>query len=242
MDTGGLSGTVNIDTIHPLDYKGPHLTLTAKGYDNTYRGGVTPKVGGSYIGSFADDTLGVMVNVDYQKLHGSRRLRVHRPLVSSRQQRSNASIPKRFRYRRIDRNTEQLMASGALQWKPTDNLEACSRRILARSHHLQHAAAGLRFSDSNITVNKSSNGVAKTSPWPTARWITTTSPSARPSDPGLYRHLNWKPDGWKIHAAGHYTVGTAHLYEWASILGMNMTSPTTLDISNPNISFTPPTA
>jgi hypothetical protein len=43
MDTGGLSGTVNIDTIHPLDYKGPHLTLTAKGYDNTYRGGVTPR-------------------------------------------------------------------------------------------------------------------------------------------------------------------------------------------------------
>jgi TonB-dependent receptor len=68
MDTGGLSGTVNIDTIHPLDYKGPHVTLTAKGYDNTYRGGVTPKVGGSYIGSFADGTLGVMVNVDYQKL------------------------------------------------------------------------------------------------------------------------------------------------------------------------------
>jgi hypothetical protein len=112
--------------------------------------------------------MGVMVNVDYQKLQDRGDYvfidRWYPPTETA----SNAYIPKRFRYRRIDRNTEQLMASGALQWKPTDNLEACSRRILARSHHLQHAAAGLRFSDSNITVNKSSNGVATTSRCPTA--------------------------------------------------------------------------
>jgi outer membrane receptor protein involved in Fe transport len=29
MDTGGLSGTVNIETVHPLDYKGSRFTLTA---------------------------------------------------------------------------------------------------------------------------------------------------------------------------------------------------------------------
>jgi TonB-dependent receptor len=34
MDTGGLSGTVNIETVHPLDYKGSRFTLTAKGYNS----------------------------------------------------------------------------------------------------------------------------------------------------------------------------------------------------------------
>lgn len=242
MDTGGLSGTVNIDTVHPLDYKGPHFTLTAKGYDNTYRGKVTPKVGGSYIGSFADGTLGVMINVDYQKLMD----RGDYAFIDRWYHPDNSALgvyaPKRFRYRRIDRDTEQLMASGALQWKPTDNFEALFQGEFSRDHTTYNTQQLVfAFSDSNITVNKSANGVAQS--------ITASSGTLDNNDQAEKRDLqtqaytatiNWKPDGWKIHAVGHYTVGTAHLYEWASILGMNISSPTTLDITNPsNISFTP---
>lgn len=244
MDTGGLSGTVNIDTIHPLDYKGPHLTLTAKGYDNLYRGAVTPKVGAAYINSFADGTVGVMLNVDYQKLMDRGDYvfidRWYHPADTS----IGAYVPKRFRYRRIDRNTEQLMASGALQWKPTDNLETLFQAEFSRDHTTYNTQQLVyAFGDSSkITANNIANGVANK--------ITVASGSTLDNNDQSERRdlqtqaytatLNWKPDGWKIHAAAHYTVGTAHLYEWASILGMNINSPISLDISNPNnVSFKP---
>jgi TonB-dependent receptor len=134
------------------------------------------------------------------------------------------------------------MASGTLQWKPTDNFEALFQGEFSRDHTTYNTQQLVfAFSDSNITVNKASNGVAQS--------ITASKGTLDNNDQREKRDLqtqaytatiNWKPDGWKIHAVGHYTVGTAHLYEWASILGMNISSPTTLDISNPsNISFTP---
>jgi TonB-dependent receptor len=243
MDTGGLSGTVNIDTIHPLDYKGPHLTLTAKGYDNLYRGAVTPKVGAAYINSFADDTIGVMVNVDYQKLMDRGDYVFINKWYHPAETAANAYIPKSFRYRRIDRNTQQLMASGALQWKPTDNLEALFQAEFSRDHTTYNTQQLVySFSNaSNITVNKIANGVANNISVANGTVDNNDQSERRDLQTQAYTAtLNWKPDGWKIHAAAHYTVGTAHLYEWASILGMNLTGTSTLDISNPtNVSFSP---
>jgi TonB-dependent receptor len=68
MDAGGLSGTVNIDTVKPLAYKGPSFIVGVKGYGSDYRKSFTPKVSGAYIDRFANDTFGIMANVSYQKL------------------------------------------------------------------------------------------------------------------------------------------------------------------------------
>jgi len=123
MDTGGLSGTVNIDTVKPLGYKGPHFVLGVKGYDSQYRGGVTPKVSGAYINQFAGGTLGVMVNVGYQKLRDRGDYLFIKNWYDPGTILPDAYVPGNLRFRRIDRDTKQLMASGAVQWQPTSNFE-----------------------------------------------------------------------------------------------------------------------
>ncbi len=68
MDTGGLAGTVNIDTVKPLAYKGPSFIAGIKGYYSDYRKDATPKVNAALFKRFADDTIGVMLDLGYQKL------------------------------------------------------------------------------------------------------------------------------------------------------------------------------
>ena len=110
MDTGGLSGTVNIDTVKPLTYKGPSFIFGVKGYGSDYRKSFTPKVSGAYIGKFAGDTLAVMANVSYQKLKDRGDYLFiknwYDPGVVAGA--PDVTVPGNLRFRRIDRDTEQL--------------------------------------------------------------------------------------------------------------------------------------
>ena len=68
MDSGGLSGTVNINTLKPLDYKTRKVVLSAKAQNSEYAGrAITPK-SASYVDQLAGGTLGVYLNLGYQKL------------------------------------------------------------------------------------------------------------------------------------------------------------------------------
>jgi TonB-dependent receptor len=134
MDAGGLSGTVNIETTKPLDYHKRQLVVSAKAQNSQYAGGkITPKVGVSYIDQFLDGTLGVYVNLGYQKLNDRADYmwmdRWTRKTVGTD---SNILTPRRPRYRRIDRETERLMASGGLQWRPSDRIEVGFNAIYAK--------------------------------------------------------------------------------------------------------------
>ena len=241
MDSGGLSGTVNIETIHPLDYKGPRFTLTAKGYDSDYRGTVTPKIGGSYVGHFLDNTLGVFVNVGYQKLQDRGDYVFIDRWTTTTYGGKTVEAPNRLRYRRIDRDTEQLMASGALEYRPSDKLDVLFQAEFSQDHskyNTEQRVCG-KFGSGNITANSAVGGIANS--------ISISNYNMDNNDQLEQRNLqsqaytltaNWKPaDGLKVHAVGHYTVGTAHLYEWASIDEVGMGSGT-LNMSDPsNISW-----
>lgn len=247
MDAGGLSGTVNIETTKPLDYHKRQLVVSAKAQNSQYAGGkITPKVGVSYIDQFLDGTLGVYVNLGYQKLNDrADYMWMDRWTTKTFGGVSGIVTPRRPRYRRIDRETERLMASGGLQWRPSDRIEVGFNAIYAKdktTYDLNQQV--FLFADdptkgSVITVNSASNGAATNV---TATNFTMEN-NRQHEDRNLTTQLytlsaKWKGDnGWSGRAIANYSKGTSYQREAAAILGINIASAT-LDISNPEaISF-----
>jgi len=245
MDTGGLSGTVNIDTVKPLAYKGPSFIVGVKGYGSDYRKSFTPKINGAYIGRFAGDTLGVMANVSYQKLKDRGDYLFiknwYNPGVVAGA--PDVTVPGNLRFRRIDRDTEQLMATGAVQWKPADNLELLLQGTYSKDHttyETRQAVFG-RWSSSAITVNSKANGVADDISISSFNMDNNDQPELRNLRTQAYTGtLNWEPgETWKVHAVAHYTQGNAALYEWATIDEVHFANGGRLNTSDPfNVKFT----
>lgn len=237
MDAGGLSGTVNIETTKPLDYHKRQLVVSAKAQNSQYAGGkITPKVGVSYIDQFLDGTLGVYVNLGYQKLNDrADYMWMDRWTRSTVGTTSNILTPRRPRYRRIDRETERLMASGGLQWRPSDRIEVGFNAIYAKDKTTYDVNQQVfLFNTSAITVNSVSNGAATNV---TATNFTMEN-NRQHEDRNLTTQLytlsaKWTGDnGWSGRAIANYSKGTSYQREAAAILGINIASAT-LDISNP---------
>ncbi|WP_294252596.1 TonB-dependent receptor [uncultured Sphingomonas sp.] len=244
MDTGGLSGTVNIDTVKPLAYKGPRFIVGVKGYNSDYRGKeVTPKVSGAYIDSFAGGTLGVMANVSYQKLKDRGDYAFIKNWYNPGVVDPTNYVPGNFRLRRIDRDSKQLMASGAIQWKPQSNFEVLLQGEYSKDdtrYDTQQLVFG-RWDTSAIKVNHTANGVADQITISKFGVGNNNQPEIRNLKTQAYTGtINWQPgEGWNVHAVAHYTKGDANLQEYASIDSIDVASGGTLDISNPsNVKFT----
>ena len=245
MDAGGLSGTVNIDTVKPLAYKGPSFIMGVKGYGSDYRKSFTPKVSGAYVDRFANDTFGIMANVSYQKLKDRGDYLFiknwYNPGVVAGA--PDVSVPGNLRFRRIDRDTEQLMATGAVQWKPADNLEFLLQGTYSKDHttyETRQAVFG-RWSSSAITVNHKANGVADDISISNFNMDNNDQPELRNLRTQAYTGtINWEPgETWKVHAVAHYTQGNAALYEWATIDEVHFANGGRLDTSDPsNVKFT----
>ena len=245
MDAGGLSGTVNIDTVKPLAYKGPSFIVGVKGYGSDYRKSFTPKVSGAYIDRFANDTFGIMANVSYQKLKDRGDYLFiknwYNPGVVAGA--PDVTVPGNLRFRRIDRDTEQLMATGAVQWKPADNLELLLQGTYSKDHttyETRQAVFG-RWSSSKVTVNHKANGVADDITISDFNMDNNDQPELRNLRTQAYTGtVNWEPgETWKVHAVGHYTQGNAALYEWATIDEVHFANGGRLDTSDPsNVKFT----
>ncbi|WDF74791.1 TonB-dependent receptor [Novosphingobium sp. KACC 22771] len=242
MDAGGLSGTVNIETTKPLDYHKRQLVVSAKAQNSQYAGGkITPKVGVSYIDQFLDGTLGVYVNLGYQKLNDrADYMWMDRWTRKNIGTDTNILTPRRPRYRRIDRETERLMASGGLQWRPSDRIEVGFNAIYAKDKTTYDVNQQVfLFADdptkgSVITVNSYANGAASNV---TATNFTMEN-NRQHEDRNLTTQLytlssKWTGDnGWSGRAIANYSKGTSYQREAAAILGINIASAT-LDISNP---------
>ncbi|RMB35727.1 TonB-dependent receptor [Sphingomonas sp. PP-F2F-G114-C0414] len=249
MDTGGLSGTVNIDTVKPLAYKGPRFIVGVKGYNSEYRGKkITPKISGAYIDSFAGGTLGVMANVSYQELTDRGDYAFVKNWYNPGVVDPNNFVPGNFRLRRIDRDTKQLMASGAIQWKPQSNFEVLLQGEYSKDdtrYDTQQLVFGRwdpkdSTNPSTITVLDSANGVANKIAISNFGVGNNDQPETRNLKTQAYTGtVNWQPgDTWNVHAVAHYTRGDADLREFASIDGANVASGGTLDISDPhNVKF-----
>jgi len=237
MDAGGLSGTVNIQTTKPLDYKDRQLVLSVKGQNSEYAGGkITPKISGSYVDQFADGTLGVYVNLGYQKLKDRADYFWMDRWATQTIAGATVTVPRRPRYRRIDRDTERLMGSGGIQWRPSDRIEVDASAIYAKDitdYDVNQQV--FLFNTSNITASNVVNGVATKA---TATNFTMENNRQHEDrnlvSQGYTLSGKWTGDnGWSGRTVFNYTKGSTYQREAAAILGVNIPTAS-IDLSDPN--------
>ena len=241
MDAGGLSGTVNIDTIKPLDYHDRRFVLSAKGQDSDYSGkGVTPKIAASYIDQLAGGTLGVVLNASYQQLKDRADYLFMDRWFTTTTSAGTLYTPRRPRYRRIDRDTRRLTLNGGVEWKPTSNFELDVNAIYAQDRTKYDVNQQVfLFVQANETT-LATNGL-------TATKVVDTNFTMENNRQLEVRNLTSQDysaiakwlvgDGWTIKSALNYTKGTSYDSEEAAIVGITIGSAT-LDIGDPrNVLF-----
>ncbi len=245
MDAGGLAGTVNIDTVHPFDVKGRQIIVAGKLQKQDLTGGdPTGKYGLTYVDHFLDGKLGVFLGGGYQELKDrGDYLWMDRWTVSN-----NVYTPARLRYRRIDRETKRSMLNGALQFKPTSDLQIDLIATYAKDKTTQdlHQQVFLFTtpSASNVVPITVTNGTATKVQVNNFRLENNHQFENRPQSTGaLTANVHYTGiENWDFKATGHYSRGSAKHNEEAAILGINIPSAT-VDISNPkNVVFTTSTA
>ncbi|PIC00967.1 TonB-dependent receptor [Caulobacter sp. X] len=241
MDAGGLAGTVNIDTVHPFDVKGRQIIIAGKAQKQDLIGGSpTGKYGLTYVDHFLDGKLGVFLGGGYQELKDrGDYLWMDRWTVSN-----GTYTPARLRYRRIDRETKRSMLNGALQFKPTSDLQVDVIATYAKDKTTQdlHQQVFLLTtpSASNVVPITVTNGTATKVQVNNFRLENNHQFENRPQSTGaLTTNIHYTGiENWDFKAVGHYSRGSAKHNEEAAILGINIPSAT-IDISNPkNVVFT----
>lgn len=243
MDAGGLSGTVNIDTVQPLDYKERKLIVSATGqYSDSVGGSPTPKGVLSYIDQFdvGDGKLGLFLNAGYQELKDRADYFWIDRWGTGTFEGESVVMPTRVRYRRIDRETERTMLNGALQWQPTDNLEM-GLTLLHSKDKTQNDIKQQVFllSSGTETVLAASNGYATQ---------VLAEDYTLENNRQLEEHdwtsqmltydFKWTEGDWTLTGVLNHTVGKTEESETAAILGVVVDS-SVLDISdssNPSFS------
>ncbi len=67
LDEGGLAGTIDVRTAHPLAINKRVITLAAQGEYETNSGKIAPRISGFYSDVFADGRLGVALGLSYTR-------------------------------------------------------------------------------------------------------------------------------------------------------------------------------
>jgi TonB-dependent receptor len=236
MDSGGLSGTVNIQTLKPLDFTEPRLTFGAKLQESEFADGdPTPKGSVTYLDQFMDGRVGLLLNAGYQELDDRADYLWMDRWFTSETPEGTLYIPRRPRFRSIARETDRTLLNGALQFRPTDDLKLGLTALYAEDetkYDVNQQVFGL--SRNQVTVLQQSNLTATR-----IRLDNFTMENNRQlevrnlSNMALTGDLSWSNDLWKLGAVAHYTEGKTQFDEEAAILAIPIASAT-LDISNPN--------
>ncbi|WP_218397418.1 TonB-dependent receptor [Alteromonas lipotrueae] len=234
MDTGGLSGTINIDTTKPLSYSERKVVASLKGQYSEFSptDDVTPKGNITYIDQFADDTVGVFLNAGYQELDD----RVDNFWMGRWFSDDEGNdIPRRPRYRRIDRETKRYLMNGAIQWRPTDNFETVFTVIYADDDTQQDLNQQVfLFDREDITLlGEPENGV-----YNRVRIDDFTLENNRQEEDkqatskAFTLASTYETENWTLSGVAHYTKGDAVHAEEAVILATTVSA--TMDISDRN--------
>jgi TonB-dependent receptor len=136
LDSGGMGATVDVKSIRPLNSPGQKIVVSGKMIsDSSFAGGDTPEVFGLYSNTFADDSIGVSVALDYQKRESSlARAMIDNgwrtfdgsaaPTTANNPKFGIYSKPQSARYKFEEDERERLNGQVVLQWAPTDNITA----------------------------------------------------------------------------------------------------------------------
>lgn len=235
MDSGGLAGTINIDTAAPLSFSESKLLLSGKAQYSEFSpdNGVTPKGNITYIDQFADGTVGVLLNLGYQELNDRvDNFWMDRWFVDS----AGDVTPRRPRYRRIDRETERDLFNGTLQWRPNDQFESKLTAVYAGDDTKQDLNQQVfLFNANQITrLESASNGLYDNI---LIKGFTTENnrqlESKDATSDAYTLDVKYELDDWTFKGVAHYTSGEAEHNEEAAILA-TVISEARLDISDPS--------
>lgn len=236
MDAGGLSGTVNIDTLKPLEYRGDHIILSVKGQKaENADGGITPKVSATYVNKYLDNTLGVFLNASYQKLKDRADYLWMDRWFTTATTAGTVYTPRRLRYRRIDRETNRLLLNAGLQYQPTETLELAASAIYARDHttyDVNQQVFGFDRTRQTITKTQGLTNSAITAD----NVYTDNNRQAEKrnlSSAAYTATAKWNSEGWHAQLVGHYTKGDSLQREDAAIYSVYMNG-LSLDYSDPD--------
>lgn len=236
MDSGGLSGTINIDTASPLSFREQKILVSGNAQYSEFSpsGNVTPKGNFTYIDQFAGNTVGVLLNLGFQQLDDRvDNFWMDRWFVDS----ATADVtPRRPRYRRIDRETDRTLFNGTLQWRPSSEFEAKFTAVYAGDDTKQDLNQQVfLFNENQITrLGAAENGVynqIQINNFTTENNRQLEDKDAKSQAYTLELDYDW--NDWTFSSVLHYTSGNAVHNEEAAILA-TVISQATLDISNPS--------
>lgn len=235
MDSGGLSGSINIDTASPLSFSEQKILVSGNAQYSEFSpsGDITPKANFTYIDQFANNTVGVLLNFGYQKLDDRvDNFWMDRWFVDAEED----VTPRRPRYRRIDRETERQLFNGTLQWRPSSEFEAKFTAVYAGDDTKQDLNQQVfLFNANQITrLGAAENGVynqIQINNFTTENNRQLEEKDAKSQAYTLELNYDWQD--WTFSSVLHYTSGKAVHDEEAAILA-TIISQATLDISNPS--------
>ncbi|GGZ35443.1 TonB-dependent receptor [Asticcacaulis endophyticus] len=252
MDAGGLAGTINIDTVRPLNLKGRTLVASVKAQNSELADAdTTPKVTLTYGDKFLDGKLGVFLGAGYQKLNDradySFMDRWYTTTASNTFAAGSVAVPagtvvpRRPRYRRIDRETERSQLNAAVQYRPSEDLEMGLTAIYSHDYTTYdvNQQVFLFGGLGTIQVNEVTNGLA--TKIVVNNFTTENNRQLETRDlKSSALTADFKYTGIEnltLKGVINYTEGKGYISEEAAILAITIPSAT-LDMSDPeNVKF-----
>lgn len=253
MDMGGLAGTIDISTAKPLDINGEKLIFSAKAQQSTLAdAGINPAVGLTYANQYMDGKLGIYAGLNYQQLDDRADYlfmdRWYTATGAANEFQGSVAtpagtlLPRRFRYRRIDRTSDRTQFNFGAEYRATDDLKLGFTGVYSKDetkYNVNQLVFG-NFSKSSITPVTIADGVAKVVTLANFGYDNNRQLEVRNLSTEAYTaYARWSlSPKWLLNASVHYTKGDGYLTEEAAITGAGEVSGT-LDITNPdNINFT----
>lgn len=96
LQDGGIGATLNIKTPRPLELGGFKAVFSAKGLYERNSGNITPQVFGLVSNTFADDTIGILAAVSYQKRDSEVRFTQNRGYLQLKRPTTAVPVPPLF--------------------------------------------------------------------------------------------------------------------------------------------------
>ncbi|WP_181898339.1 TonB-dependent receptor [Alteromonas aestuariivivens] len=123
LQEGGIGGTIDVETVKPLSNPRRKLVGSYKVQYPELNDEPGYRVSALYSEGFNDDTLGVVLSVNYQDVELQRHRYETAGWIDRPIEGTTGRIPRNFRYNNRSQQKERTGIYGALQWQPNDDLD-----------------------------------------------------------------------------------------------------------------------
>jgi iron complex outermembrane receptor protein len=219
---GGLGGSVNLVTPKPFSFKKPTIALRAQGTYSEEAGEFEPAFSGLVTTTFGpDDQFGVLLAGEYQARTSKLQLFERNNFLQRNNGVATATNrlgPLQLQYENVDIDRTRIGFSGALQWRPSENLtftadglysrQEADRTNQAYTFVLPTSATALIFRNAAYDVRDGFEYVVAGES--TGRVRVQNQTRRDPTD-NLLVGLNGKYEndsGWTFEADAYYSRGT----------------------------------